>query len=124
MSRDLLTQGFTRADVRRIVKRNYDEIGDAVRIGGNGYQIEIDQQDEIQAMIADWDIDTKNRFLVMHAEEVGACVRETMDRVAETERRTAEINQQSLQQELSNINSYSWVVGLVLIVGMILFLAR
>ncbi len=124
MSRDLLTQGFTRADVRRMVKRNYDEIGDVVRGGGNGYQIEIDQQDEIQAMIANWDADSRNRFLSMHAEEVNACVRETMDKTAETERRTAEINQQSLQQEFSNANAYSWMIGLVFIVVMILILAR
>ncbi|NMZ54181.1 hypothetical protein [Pseudomonas lundensis] len=120
MRKEFLTSDFTRSDVRGLAERNFEEIGNAVRDGANGYQLEIDQKDAISNMISSWDIESQNRFLSMHAEEVNACIQKTMDSVAEinrntaeTIRKTAEINQQALQNEFTSSQVYSWIIGLV-----------
>ncbi|WP_313740463.1 hypothetical protein [Pseudomonas sp.] len=62
----------TRPEIREFVRERYERRAAIEKAGGNARHAEIDQQDELAALVAGLADDQRDRFLCMYTEEASA----------------------------------------------------
>lgn len=115
---------FDRAHARRLASRHSDEIGEAVARGENVHQLNLDQQEEVDRLVAHLPPAEQERFFALLIEETEAITRHRNDQtaalLADTARMEADLRSAESQGERTG---KAIVYGLAIAVVVALFLA-
>lgn len=117
------SQGKRRLDrlaVRRLVEREVEEMQACDMMGGNMFQLSLEQKDAVDAQIEHLSDNDKLAFLNVYTEEVNALTSQLKHKVVQINDVTSKINEQALTSNESAA-MFGKIVGVCLLVGLAIF---
>ncbi|WP_440061473.1 hypothetical protein ACTAB0_11485 [Pseudomonas syringae] len=107
----------SRADIREYVRVNGEALLAFAQQGGNVYQLSLDQQDEMDALIANLSEEGKIRFLNLYTEEMNA-------RTSKVNHETAELVSATAKSEVADSQIGSALAAIALLILFIIVISK